>query len=191
VANHRTVGAHATEFDGSVARMAQGWGGRFSAYVRSRITPRSRADGRTSEAPAIARPAYVGDFEGVPSISYEPHDDHHPDPGEVVWAWVPYEDDHTQGKDRPALVIGRSGRYLLALPLTSKDHNRDKAQEAHAGRFWFDLGPGGWDRSGRPSEARLDRIIQLEPTAVRREGAILDQARFEALAHALRAMPRR
>lgn len=35
-------------------------------------------------------------------VTYAPHDDDQPDPGEVVWAWVPYEEDATQEKDRPA-----------------------------------------------------------------------------------------
>src|SRR3954468_725955 len=45
----------------------------------------------------------------VPSLrrlGYAPKADGRPDPGEVVWAWVPYEEDPTQGKDRPVLVIG-------------------------------------------------------------------------------------
>ena len=29
-----------------------------------------------------------------------------PEPGEVVWTWVPYEEDPTRGKDRPVPVIG-------------------------------------------------------------------------------------
>ena len=40
---------------------------------------------------------------------YAPEIDGEPDPGEVVWGWVPYEDDPSQGKDRPVLLIGRSG----------------------------------------------------------------------------------
>ena len=42
---------------------------------------------------------------------------------------MPYEEDPSQGKDRPVLVIGRVTVYLLAVPLTSKDHDRDKEQE--------------------------------------------------------------
>jgi hypothetical protein len=49
------------------------------------------------------------------------------------------------------LLIGRAGEALLGLPLTSKDHDRDAAQEARAGRHWFDIGTGSWDRSRRPS----------------------------------------
>jgi hypothetical protein len=140
----------------------------------------------TGTKPMQRGQAYAGDFRGVPVVTYEPHQDGRPDPGEVVWAWVPYEEDPSQGKDRPALVIGRDGHYLLALALTSKDHDRDHAQEARAGRHWFDLGAGGWDRTGRPSEVRLDRVLRLEPGAVRREGATLDRARFDAVASALR-----
>jgi len=124
-------------------------------------------------------------------MSYAPHDDGHPDPGEVVWAWVPFEEDYTQGKDRPVLVIGRDGPHLLALAFTSKDHHRDEEQEARAGRFWFDIGTGAWDRSGRPSEVRLDRVLRIDPSAVRREGATLDRARFDALAIEMRRARKR
>ena len=44
------------------------------------------------------------------TVEYTPSLDGDPDPGEIVWAWVPYEDDPTQGKDRPVVVIGRRGR---------------------------------------------------------------------------------
>lgn len=110
-----------------------------------------------------------------------------PDPGEVVWAWVPYEEDHQQGKDRPALIIGRDGDWLLALPLTSKDHDRDVDQEAVAGRRWIDVGSGDWDSSGRESEARLDRVVRLDPNAVRREGAALPRERFDRVVRAMRS----
>ena len=63
--------------------------------------------------------------------------------------------------------------------LTSKDHDRDAADEARSGRFWTDIGTGSWDSRGRPSEVRLDRLLVLDPGAVRREGAALDRARFD------------
>ena len=136
-----------------------------------------------SDAPAAD---YPGDFPGVPPIEYTPHPGALPDPGEVVWAWVPYEEDHRQGKDRPALVIGLDGAWLLALPVTSKDHDRDAQQEARAGRYWMDIGVGAWDSRGRPSEVRLNRIVRLDPDAVRREGAALDRATFDRVVAALR-----
>src|ERR1044071_4106272 len=85
-------------------------------------------------------------------VAYAPNADGEPDPGEVVWGWVPYEDDPAQGKDRPVLLIGRRGERWLGLMLTSKDHDRDAEDEARYGRHWMDVGSGGWDREGRPSE---------------------------------------
>ncbi|MFC8504327.1 type II toxin-antitoxin system PemK/MazF family toxin [Pedococcus sp. NPDC057267] len=130
--------------------------------------------------------AYPGDFTGTPRLSYSPTPDGQPDPGEVVWTWVPYEEDHSQGKDRPVLVVGRDGTWLLGLMLTSKDHDRDAADEARWGRQWVDIGVGAWDRQRRPSEVRVDRVLRVDPAAVRREGAVLDRARFEQVAHAVR-----
>jgi hypothetical protein len=99
----------------------------------------------------------------------------------VVWAWVPYEDDPSQGKDRPVLVLDRAGTALQCLMLTSKDHDRDEADEARYGRYWMDVGTGDWDRERRPSEVRLDRLLTLDETEVRREGAALDRAMFDAV----------
>ncbi len=109
----------------------------------------------------------------APDGSYAPVPDGRPDPGEVVWAWVPYEDDPQQGKDRPVLVIGTEGERVHCLVMTSKDHDRDAAQEARAGRFWMDVGTGAWDPRGRPSEVRLNRLLALPASTVRREGAAL------------------
>ncbi len=124
---------------------------------------------------------------GAREIGYAPRADGRPDPGEVVWAWVPYEDDPAQGKDRPVLLVGRQGEDLLGLMLTSKDHDRDAADEARWGRHWMDVGSGAWDRRRRPSEVRLDRLLVLRENAVRREGAALDRARFDAVLAAARS----
>lgn len=121
--------------------------------------------------PATTAPGPVG-------FDYAPRADGRPDPGEVVWAWVPYDEGDGRGKDRPVLVVARDGDQLLALTMTSKDHDRDAADEARRGRFWMDVGSGPWDGRGRPSEVRLDRILRLDPAAVRREGAALDRTVF-------------
>jgi hypothetical protein len=94
---------------------------------------------------------------------------------------VPYEDDPSQGKDRPVLVIGEEDGELLALQLTSKDHDRDAEQERRAGRLWMDVGTGDWDNQHRASEVRLNRLLRLDPAAVRREGAALPRAVFDAV----------
>ena len=123
---------------------------------------------------------------GQVTPTYAPRADGRPDPGEVVWGWVPYEDDPSQGKDRPVLLLARQGSELVGLMLTSKDHDRDAAQEARWGRHWMDVGTGGWDRERRPSEVRLDRLIRLEASAVRREGAALERATFDRVIEAAR-----
>lgn len=125
---------------------------------------------------------YPGDFRGHLEPVYDPHPDGLPDPGEIVWAWVPYEEDHSKGKDRPVLLIGHDGKWLIGLQITSKDHDADKAQEARAGRFWVDIGSGEWDSRGRESEVRVNRFIRIDPDAVRRIGAILDRERFDLVA---------
>ncbi|WP_062521170.1 type II toxin-antitoxin system PemK/MazF family toxin [Demequina silvatica] len=155
----------------------------FRRIVRAvRTTPRPGA----SSSPTSTATGYPGDFTGVPRVSYSPTLDGTPDPGEVVWTWVPFEEDHSQGKDRPVLLIGRDGRWLLGLMLTSQDHDLDAAQEARWGRYWMDIGAGPWDSQGRPSEVRLDRILRVDPGSVRREGAILDRATFDRVAGSLK-----
>jgi len=115
--------------------------------------------------------------------SYAPEADGEPDPGEVVWGWVPYEEDPTQGKDRPVLLIGRreidGSEHWAGLMLTSKDHDRDAEDEARYGRYWLDIGSGDWDAERRPSEVRLDRLVILRTDAVRREGAAVPREVFD------------
>ena len=106
-------------------------------------------------------------------MSYAPERDGDADPGEVVWTWVAYEDDPTQGKDRPVLVLGWHGAKLAAVQLSSKDHSqRNDARE------WVEVGRGGWDPQNRVSYADASRLLTVEPSAVRREGAALDEAAF-------------
>lgn len=132
-------------------------------------------------------------------ITYAPRQDNDPDPGEVVWAWVPFEEDMTRGKDRPVLVLAQEdasrggtdgrGEVLVALMLTSRDRAGSGAvmTDEH-GATWVDVGSGAWDAKGRPSEVRVDRLLRLAPAAVRREGARLDEARFAQVAQAVRTV---
>jgi hypothetical protein len=131
------------------------------------------------------RDPYPGDFTGTVTVEYAPRTDESPDPGEIVWTWVPYEEDHSRGKDRPVLIIGRDGPWLLGLQLTSKDHDRDAADEAKWGRRWMDIGSGAWDKRGRSSEVRLDRVLRVNPATVRREGATLDKKLYQSVTRAL------
>ena len=154
-----------------------------------RLVGRGRGRGREHLPPDDAAPrgaGYPGDFEGVPDLAYSPVADGRPDPGEIVWTWVPFEEDHSKGKDRPVLLVGRDDPWLLGLMLTSKDHDRDAAQEGRQGRHWVDIGSGAWDREGRPSEVRVDRVLRVDPDTVRREGAVLERSRFDEVAAAVR-----
>ena len=128
--------------------------------------------------------------KGESSSPYAPEIDGEPDPGEVVWAGVPYEEDPSQGKDRPVLVLDTDGDGWTGLMLSSQDHDRDAADEARHGRHWMDVGTGAWDSRGRLSEVRLDRLIHLDLADVRREGAVLDEAIFREVAEAWRGLPR-
>ena len=146
----------------------------------------SGSQSRSGDEPAgTAHRAYPGDFTGNVRPKYSASIDGKADPGEIVWTWVPFEDDPKQGKDRPVLVIGRDGKWLLSLMLTSKDHDRDAADEARGGRAWLDIGSGPWDRQGRRSEVRLDRVIRVHPDDVRREGAIMDRRLFNEVTGSL------
>ena len=87
-------------------------------------------------------------------MSYSPRTDGAPDPGEVVWTWVPYEENDGRGKDRlvPVVAVESAGSYL-AVQLTSKDHDGE-------GDF-VPVGAGGWDGEHRPSWVNLDRVIRV------------------------------
>ena len=103
-------------------------------------------------------------------VEYSPDLDGDADPGEVVWGWVPYEEDATRGKDRPIVIIGRSGDDLAGVPLTS----RHKGRHDHV-----PVGTGGWDPKRRDSWAKVDRLLTISPSDIRREGAILSRDRFD------------
>ncbi|MFF3348172.1 type II toxin-antitoxin system PemK/MazF family toxin [Streptomyces sp. NPDC002779] len=110
---------------------------------------------------------------------YSPAHDGDPDPGEIVWTWVPYEENDGRGKDRPVLVVAREpGGTVLAVQLSSKRH------DAH--RDWVAIGRGPWDRSGRDSWVAVDRVLRLHERGMRREACALDRMRFNAVRHRLR-----
>lgn len=110
--------------------------------------------------------------------TYSPNPDRDPDPGEIVWTWVPYEENDGRGKDRPVIIVAREKPgSLLAVQLTSKDHTGE-------GGF-VELGSGPWDREGRPSWANIDRVFRVWPDGMRREAAALDAPRYARVQAAL------
>lgn len=145
--------------------------GRATSSTPAQTAPTEAAQAITASAPTQRR---------ARRVVYAPDLDGSADPGEVVWTWVQFEEDSSQGKDRPVLVVGREGPHLLGLMLSS--------QERHDGEpGWHSLGPGPWDSAGRPSWLRLDRVLDVPETGIRREGAVLDKSRFTLVAARLQA----
>lgn len=143
--------------------------------------PKPSASTRSaSTASASDGSDYPGDYRDIINFEYSPSLDGDADPGEIVWTWVPFEEDHSQGKDRPVLLVGRDGEYLLALMMTSKDHNNRE----HADPNYLDIGSGPWDPQGRASEVKLNRVIRVRPDAMRREGAIMPEDTFRLIERA-------
>ena len=160
-----------------------------SAPKPSAPKPSSAKSTANSSAPKPSAPAstvasdgsdYPGDYRDMINFEYSPSLDGDADPGEIVWTWVPFEEDHSQGKDRPVLLVGRDGEYLLALMMTSKDHNNRE----HADPNYLDIGSGPWDPQGRASEVKLNRVIRVRPDAMRREGAIMPEDTFRLIERA-------
>ncbi len=112
-------------------------------------------------------------------MTYSPSTDGAPDPGEVVWTWVPFEERDGRGKDRPVLVVAAErGGTFLAVALTSK---------AHSGSAEFvPIGAGKWDSAGRPSWVNIDRVFRLHTGGMRRETAGLPASSFAAVEARLR-----
>ncbi|OIV36307.1 growth inhibitor PemK [Mangrovactinospora gilvigrisea] len=112
-------------------------------------------------------------------MAYAPDPDGDPDPGEVVWTWVPFEENDGRGKDRPVLVVAREhgAETVLAVQLTSKRHD-DRAE-------YQPIGSGPWDREDRESWVLLDRVFRIHPAGMRREACALDRGRFNLVANRL------
>jgi hypothetical protein len=141
--------------------------------VRRVVATLRQAEANTGKTERRREPSARPVDPGV-RIEYTPNMDGDPDPGEVVWTWVPFEEDPTLGKDRPVVVIGRHGDHLSGVALTSKPH-----------RDCVEVGSGPWDGKGRPSYAKVDRLLDIDPATVRREGAVLGRRRFDAVIDAV------
>jgi hypothetical protein len=149
---------------------------------RSTRSGDTASGGHTALADRAASPA--------PRLAYAPQADGDADPGEVVWGWVPFEEDASQGKDRPLLVLALedasvggsdgSGQVVVGLMLTSRDRG-DGTHTGERGHRWVDVGTGDWDPKGRPSEVRVDRLLRIPARSVRREGGRLPEKQYRTV----------
>ena len=109
--------------------------------------------------------------------SYTPNPDGDPDPGEVVWTWVPFVENDGRGKDRPVLIIASIDAQTTAgCYLSTKYHDG-----------FIEVGTGGWDPQGRESYLNPERILRITHEGMRREGHVLPEKRFRAAVHEIGA----
>lgn len=165
------------------SQQQRGSGGAAPGSPRPGRGPRTRRPvGGSGVGPEGQVLDYPGDFHGQAPVEYAPVPGPEAGPGEVVWTWVPFEELDGRGKDRPVLILGHQGRFLLAAQLTTRDRNNASRRDDD----YMDIGAGPWDSKGRPSEVKLDRILQVNPRDVRREGGVLDEQVFARVAERLR-----
>ncbi|MEU4015709.1 type II toxin-antitoxin system PemK/MazF family toxin [Microbacterium sp. NPDC028030] len=142
---------------------------------RSPITEGATDAGRVRGTETVRiDPRRIGDLR----VAYSPQRDGAPDAGEVVWTWVPYEENDGRGKDRPVLVIGRqSADRVYAVRMTSKPHEGD--------RDYLSIGSGAWDSQGRESWVDIEQLYSVHERGLRREAAVLDRRRYDRVSAAL------
>lgn len=109
------------------------------------------------------------------TFSYDPHLDGDPDPGEVIWTWVPYIENDGRGKDRPVLIIARLGSTSVAGCQLSTRH-RDGT---------VSIGSGAWDAQRRVSYLSPQRVLRITHEGMRREGHVLSREHFVTAARAV------
>ncbi|WP_460795521.1 type II toxin-antitoxin system PemK/MazF family toxin [Microbacterium sp. GXF0217] len=112
------------------------------------------------------------------TLAYSPALDGAPDAGEIIWTWVPYDENDGRGKDRPVLVLGpQSTDRVYAVRMTSKPHD--------GRRDYLSIGSGSWDREGRESWVDIEELYSVHHQGMRREAAILDRERYRRVTSAL------
>ncbi|MFS0714717.1 type II toxin-antitoxin system PemK/MazF family toxin [Microbacterium sp. 2P01SA-2] len=149
---------------------------RAGAGAPPRVGGRPASGGGAASAASVVEVALPG--AGGLVLAYEPRPDEQPDPGEIVWAWVPYAEDAARGKDRPLLVLARAdGGRSWAMKLTSKPHDGERDHIA--------LGTGDWDRERRPSWLDVDQIYLVATSGIRRTAGSLDRTTYRRVAQSL------
>lgn len=134
--------------------------------------PQSGARPEYDESPGqfgagATRDVAASELRGA-KLEYAPSMDGDPDPGEIVWTWVPYVENDGRGKDRPVLIIGRIDATTVFGCYVSSKYHRD----------FISIGSGAWDSQGRESFVSPERILRVTHEGMRREGATVDRERF-------------
>ncbi|MEU0522959.1 type II toxin-antitoxin system PemK/MazF family toxin [Streptomyces niveus] len=101
-----------------------------------------------------------------------------PQPGEIWWAMVPYEDG-PGAKDRPCLVLSVRGRTVLVAKITSKFH------EERPGVIPLPPKAVG-DMDGRRSFLETDELRKVDTKAFRRRVGPADPGLWRQVRHLAR-----
>ena len=144
-----------------------------------RVVRSARRGFRRSGPPEDLLPGQVGPSAttearevGPVTTSYNPSTDGDPDPGEIVWTWVPYVENDGRGKDRPVLIVAREpAGTLLAVQLSSQEHDGEDG--------WVPIGSGSRDSEGRASWVDVRRLLRVHAAGMRREATALPRERFD------------
>ncbi|MFV0129712.1 type II toxin-antitoxin system PemK/MazF family toxin [Streptomyces sp. HMX112] len=100
---------------------------------------------------------------------------HRPEPGEIWWADVPYEDG-PGSKDRPCLVLAVRGDCALVAKITSKNHGDRPGVIV--------LRPGSvGDGQGRPSYLETDELREVPVGEFRRRAGTVDPLVWDRVRH--------
>ncbi|MEV0604381.1 type II toxin-antitoxin system PemK/MazF family toxin [Streptomyces sp. NPDC050315] len=101
-----------------------------------------------------------------------------PEPGEIWWAAVPYEDT-AAAKDRPCLVLAVRGRSALVAKITSRYHDERPGV--------IPLRPGTvGDAQGRPSFLETDELREVAVADFRRRAGTADPLLWDQVRHLAR-----
>ncbi|WP_327315374.1 type II toxin-antitoxin system PemK/MazF family toxin [Streptomyces sp. NBC_01235] len=140
-----------------VATLVDGWGRGRRPQGR-----RTRPPGRSSER-ATGRPSRGHGLAG------------HPQPAEIWWADVPFEDG-PGAKDRPCLVLMVRGDRVTVAKITSRYHDE------RAGVIPLPPGAVG-DAQGRPSFLETDELRQVPVRDFRRRVGVVDPVLWDQVRH--------
>ncbi|MFI8101825.1 type II toxin-antitoxin system PemK/MazF family toxin [Streptomyces sp. NPDC086023] len=98
-----------------------------------------------------------------------------PEPGEIWWAMVPFEDGPGE-KDRPCLVLAVRGQVARVAKITSRYHDERPGVIA--------LPPGVvGDAHGRPSFLETDELREVAVWDFRRRVGVVDPVLWDQVRH--------
>lgn len=113
------------------------------------------------------------------SVFFTPDMDGQVDSGEVVWVCTPGETAHCAPQERAILVIARTRTEVIGLLISPNPQHTTEDN-------WLEIGTGEWDEDGRECWIRMDRVIEVPETQIRRQGTLFPPRRFERIANQLR-----